>query len=148
MPFTNPPDEVIRALLARRATVAVVGCSPDPARDSHRIARLLMERGHRVVPVNPQAGEILGQRAFADLRDIPERIDLVDVFRRSEAAGAIVDTAIAIGAAAVWLQLGVIDEAAALRAQRAGLTVVMDRCPAIEYRRLFSSPGCTPLPEG
>jgi len=137
--FTNPPDDVIRALLVRRLNVAVVGCSPNPARDSHRIARLLLDRGHRVFPVNPAAtGKILGQTVYASLGDIRESIDMVDVFRRSDQVGPVVDDAITKGAAAVWMQLGVIDEAAAERAQRAGLTVVMDRCPAIEYRRLFS----------
>ncbi|MBI4516636.1 MAG: CoA-binding protein [Deltaproteobacteria bacterium] len=135
--FTNPPDDVIRALLSRRLTIAVVGCSPDPKRDSYRIAQLLLERGHRVLPVNPNAHEILGQWAYPDLRALPRPIDLVDVFRRSEHVGPIVDDAIAIGAAALWLQLGVIDEAAAARARRAGLTVIMDRCPAIEYQRLL-----------
>jgi predicted CoA-binding protein len=136
--FTNPPDDVIRALLGRRLNVAVVGCSPNPARDSHRIARLLLDRGHRVFPVNPAAtGEILGQMVYASLGDVRESIDMVDIFRRSDQVGPVVDDAITKGAAAVWMQLGVIDEAAAERAQRAGLTVVMDRCPAIEYRRLF-----------
>ncbi|HUK33041.1 MAG TPA: CoA-binding protein, partial [Vicinamibacterales bacterium] len=134
MAFANPSDDEIRALLSRRLTTAVVGCSPNPARDSHRIARLLIERGHRVVPVNPAAsGEILGQRVFADLRDVAEPIDMVDIFRRSEHVGPIVDAAIAIGAKVVWMQLDVIDEAAAARAEQAGLMVVMDRCPAIEY---------------
>ncbi|HVN87451.1 MAG TPA: CoA-binding protein [Candidatus Binatia bacterium] len=140
MPFANPTDDEIRALLSRRLNIAVVGCSPNPARDSHRIAALLIERGHTVYPVNPNArGEILGRRVYADLRDIEEPIDMVDIFRRSEEAGGVVDEAITIGAKAVWMQLDVIDEAAAERAQRAGLMVVMDRCPAIEYRRLFSS---------
>jgi len=138
--FTNPTDDVIRALLARRLNVAVVGCSPNPARDSHRIARLLLERGHGVFPVNPAAaGEILGQTVYASLGDIRESIDMVDIFRRPDQVGPIVDDAIAKGAGVVWMQLGVIDEAAAERARRAGLTVVMDRCPAIEYRRLFIS---------
>ena len=140
MPFANPTDDEIRALLSRRLNIAVVGFSPNPARDSHRIAALLIERGHTVYPVNPNArGEILGRRVYADLRDIEEPIDMVDIFRRSEEAGGVVDEAITIGAKAVWMQLDVIDEAAAERAQRAGLMVVMDRCPAIEYRRLFSS---------
>ena len=136
--FANPSDDEIRALLSRRLNVAVVGCSPNPARDSHRIAALLSERGHTIFPVNPNAsGEILGRRVYADVRDIGEPIDMVDIFRRSEEAGAVVDAAIAIGAKVVWMQLDVIDEAAAARAQRAGLMVIMDRCPAIEYRRLF-----------
>jgi predicted CoA-binding protein len=114
----------------------VVGCSPDPGRDSHRIAALLQRRGFRIIPVNPAEDEILGERCFANVRDIGEPVDVVDVFRRSEAAGEHVDEAIEIGARAVWLQLGVIDEAAAARARAAGLRVVMNRCPAIELPKL------------
>jgi predicted CoA-binding protein len=137
MDFQNPPDETIRAILATPQNIAVVGCSPSPDRDSHRIAQLLQRKGHRVIPVNPGEEEILGERCYANLRTIPERIDMVDVFRRSEFVAPIVDEAIAIGAKIVWMQLGVIDAESAQRAQQAGLTVVMDRCPAIEYRRLF-----------
>lgn len=135
--YKNPPDAVVREILARPRRIAVVGCSPDPSRDSHRIARLLIERGHDVIPVNPSAVEILGRPCFPSLRAITGAIDMVDVFRRSDQVAAIVDEAIAVGAKVLWLQLGVIDEAAALRAQAAGLTVVMDRCPAIEYARIF-----------
>lgn len=135
--FENPSDAAIRSLLGQRMTIAVVGCSPDPSRDSHRIARLLQCRGHRVIPVNPASTEILGERCYAALPEIPERIDMVDVFRRAESVPGIVGDAIGIGARVLWLQLGVVDAAAAERARAAGLTVVMDRCPAIEYRRLF-----------
>jgi len=128
----------IDTLLGSPRTWAVVGCSPDPNRDSHRIARLLRERGHRIVPVNPSAAEILGATCFASLAQAAaqQSIDVVDVFRRSDHAGVHVDEAIDIGAEAVWLQLGVIDEAAAQRARDAGLMVVMDRCPAIELSRI------------
>jgi predicted CoA-binding protein len=133
-------DDAIRELLSAPRTWAVVGCSPRPSRDSHRIAGLLKRRGNRVIPVNPSAAgeEVLGERCHAALAALPPGtdVDVVDIFRRSEAAGAHVDEAIAIGARAVWMQLGVIDEAAAERARGAGLTVVMDRCPAIEIRRL------------
>lgn len=131
-------DETIRALLGAPRTWAIVGCSPRANRDSHRIAALLQSRGNRIVPVNPAALEILGERCYPTLADAREavEIDVVDVFRRSEEAGVHVDEAVAIGASAAWLQLGVIDEAAAQRGRAAGLTVVMDRCPAIEYRRL------------
>ncbi len=135
--FHNPPDGVIREILAHPRRIAVVGCSPDATRDSHRIARLLMTKGHSVVPVNPGAGEILGQTCFASLSDIPGPVDMVDIFRRADQVGPIVNEAIAIRAQIVWMQLGVIDEAAAARAQAGGLTVIMDRCPAIEYARLF-----------
>jgi len=117
-----------------------VGCSPRPHRDSNRIAGLLKHRGNRIVPVNPDAAgaEIHGEPCAPSLAALPDgvTIDVVDIFRRSDAAGAHVDEAIAIGARAVWMQLGVIDEAAAERARAAGLEVVMDRCPAIEIRRL------------
>jgi hypothetical protein len=137
MAFQNPADETIRAILSTPQTIVVVGCSPSPDRDSHRIAQLLQRRGHRVIPVNPGHQEILGEKCYAAVRDVPERIDMVDIFRRSEFVSPIVDDAIAAGAKIVWMQLGVIDMAAAQRAQQAGLTVIMDRCPAIEYRRLF-----------
>jgi uncharacterized protein len=125
----------VEAVLGLR-TWAVVGCSPDPGRDSHRIAALLKRRGYRVIPVNPAVDEVLGERCYATIADIPEPVEVVDIFRRSKAAGAHVDEAIAAGARAVWMQLGVIDPTAAERACAAGLRVVMDRCPAIELPRL------------
>jgi predicted CoA-binding protein len=135
--FVNPPDETIREILATPRTVAVVGCSADPTRDSHRIAKLLRDRGHRIVPVNPGEREVLGEACWASLREVPEKVEMVDVFRRPEFVAGVVEDALAVGAKILWLQLGVIDEAAACRARDAGMTVVMDRCPAIEYRRLF-----------
>jgi uncharacterized protein len=127
----SDPQEV----LERFTTWAVVGCSPDPRRDSHRVARFLQEHGKRVVPVNPHAcpGEILGEECNPDLKSIREPVEVVDIFRRSEFAGAHVDQAIEIGARAVWMQLGVIDEESASRAREAGLLVVMNRCPKIEW---------------
>ena len=135
--FHNPSDEVIREILGWPHTIAVVGCSPDPSRDSYRIAALLKAKGHKVIPVNPTCDSILGERCFATLTDIPEKVEMVDVFRRPEFVDEIADQAIAIGAQILWLQLGVINPSAAQKAGEAGLTVVMDRCPAIEYRRLF-----------
>jgi predicted CoA-binding protein len=135
-------QETIRTLLEEEyETWAVVGCSPDPRRDSHRIAGLLQSRGKRVIPVHPRATEVHGERVYASLLDLPEatRVDVVDIFRRADQAGAHVDEAIAIGARAVWMQLGVVDRPAAARAVEAGLLVVMDRCPAIEWRRLNAS---------
>ena len=134
-------DEALASILTTRRTWAVVGCSPSPERDSHRVAGFLRSRGYRVIPVNPAAQEILGERCYPSLADIPteEGVEVVDVFRRSEEAGRHVDEAIAIGASAVWLQLGVVDEAAAERARAAGLEVVMDGCPAIELPRLERS---------
>ncbi len=131
-------EDAIRWCLTEPRTWAVVGCSPSPARDSYRISALLMREGHRVIPVNPAVDEVHGQRAYASVHDIEEPIDVDDVFRRSDAAGQHVDEAIAVNARAVWLQLGVIDQAAADRAAAAGLHVVMDRCPAIELPRLRS----------
>lgn len=135
--FENPSDIQIYDILANPKTIAVVGCSPDPDRDSNQIAALLKAKGHKVIPVNPNCQEVLGERCYASVRDIPEPVDMVDVFRRSEFVAQIADDAITAKASILWLQLGVIDEAAARKAQKAGLTVVMDRCPAIEYRRLF-----------
>ena len=132
-------DDTIRSVLTEHRTWAVVGCSPDPLRDSHRIAALLQRRGYRVVPVNPAVGEVLGERSYPSLADVAEEgidVEVVDVFRRSDQAGRHVDEAIQIGAKAVWLQLGVIDVAAAARARAAGLDVVMDRCPALELPHL------------
>ncbi len=136
-------DDDVREILTTTRVWAVVGCSPDPGRDSHRIAALLQRRGYRVIPVNPIADEILGERCHPDLRSIPEGegVEVVDVFRRSSAAGAHVDEAIEIGARAVWMQLGVIDAEAADRGRAAGLRVVMDRCPAIELPRLAGFTG-------
>ena len=129
-------DDDVRKILEGTRTWAVVGCSSDPARDSNRIASLLQRSGYRVVPVNPQLDEVLGERCYPSLTDIPpgEGIEVVDLFRRSDAVAPHVEEAIAIGASAVWMQLGVVDEAATARAQAAGLEVVMDRCPKIEWR--------------
>src|SRR3978361_864967 len=120
-------DDDVRSLLTTTRTWAVVGCSPDPARDSNRIAAMLKQRGFTIVPVNPRETEILGEACYPSVAEIPAdiTIDVVDVFRRSEAAGVQVDEAIARGAVGVWLQLGVIDRQAEKRARRAGLRVVM-----------------------
>lgn len=130
-------DDDIRDIFKIVKTIAVVGWSPKPDRPSHRVAAFLMQRGYRVIPVNPgQAGQtVLGERVVATLAEAGP-VDMVDIFRRSEEAGAAVDDAIATGAKVVWMQLGVIDAAAAARAKAAGLRVVMDRCPAIEIPRL------------
>jgi predicted CoA-binding protein len=139
--MAHSTPETVRELLTETRTWAVVGCSPDPRRDSHRVARLLQRRGFRVIPVNPAVDELLGERCYPSVLDIPgaEGVEVVDVFRRADHAGRHVDEAIASGARGVWLQLGVIDEAAAERAVSAGLQVVMDRCPAIELPRLAAA---------
>lgn len=136
-------DADLRSLFQRTRVVAMVGASPKWVRPSHFVFRYLQLKGFRVIPVNPQnAGEsILGEKVHARLADVPEKVDVVDVFRNSEAAGPVVDEAIAIGARAVWLQLGVRNDEAAARARAAGLEVVMNRCMKIEYARLFGELG-------
>jgi predicted CoA-binding protein len=131
-------EPVVEKVLTHYKTWAVVGCSPEPWRDSHRIAALLQSRGYRVVPVNPRCDEVLGERCYPSLRDAAAEhdVEVVDIFRRSEQAGAHVDEAIAIGARAVWLQLDVHAGDATRRARAAGLDVVEQRCPAIELPRL------------
>ena len=127
--------ETIRRILAECRTIAVVGLSARSSRPSHGVAGYMQRAGYRVIPVNPNETEVLGEKAYPTLADVPDKMDLVDVFRRSEEAGTVVDEAIALGAKAVWLQEGVIDEAAARRAQDAGLLVVMDRCWLKEHMR-------------
>ncbi|WP_435103224.1 CoA-binding protein [Arhodomonas sp. AD133] len=127
----------LRRILAENRTIAVVGLSPKWHRPSYFAGKYLLDHGYRVIPVNPGHEEILGQRSYPSLRDIPEPVDVVDIFRKSEDVPPIVDDAIAIGARVVWMQIGVIHEAAAERARAAGLEVVMDRCMKIEYARLF-----------
>ena len=132
-----------RKILECYKTFAVIGCSPSPSRASYGVASFLRERGYRIIPVSPFHDEILGERCYPDLASIPaaEGVEVADIFRRSDAAGAHVDEAIALGLRAVWMQIGVIDEAAAGRAREAGLDVVMDRCPKLEYPRVFSRSG-------
>jgi uncharacterized protein len=120
--------EAVERILSAARTIAVVGLSPDPRRASHDVARYLQRAGYRIIPVNPKIEEVLGERAYPSLTAVPETVDVVDVFRRSEFVGPIVEEAIAIKATAIWLQDGVVDEAAAARARAAGLHVVMDDC--------------------
>ena len=125
----------VRTMLDDSQTWAVVGLSGDPTRTAYRIAELLQARGKRIVPVHPSAATVLGEPGYARLADVPAPIDVVDVFRRSEAAGEFADQAVAIGARGVWFQLGVIDEDAFARTTGAGVPMVMDTCPAIEWRK-------------
>jgi predicted CoA-binding protein len=125
----------IEKILENCKTVAVVGLSSDPGRPSHGVASYMRKRGYKVIPVNPNETEVFGDKAYGLLSDVPDKIDLVDIFRRSTEAGKAVDEAIAVGAKAVWLQEGVIDQAAAQRAVDAGLLVVMDRCWLKEHAR-------------
>ncbi len=135
--FINPPDEEMRALLERVKAIAVVGLSPNPARPSHRIARRLQQWGYRVVPVRPALDEVLGEKAYARLADVPGRIDLVDVFRAAGELGPLADDCIALGLPAIWIQLGIVNDAAAERPREAGRCVGMDRCISVERRRLM-----------
>ncbi len=136
MPLTSDAD--IKALLEETRTIAMIGASDRPDRPSYRVMQTLQAHGYRVIPVNPQiTGEhIHGEFVFRDLSQLGDPIDLVDIFRNSAAAGEAVDQAIAAGAKAVWMQLGVVNDEAAARAEAAGLKVVMNRCPAIEIPRL------------
>ncbi|HEX8072225.1 MAG TPA: CoA-binding protein [Pyrinomonadaceae bacterium] len=130
-------SETIRRILAECKNIAVVGLSSDPWRASHGVARYMQRAGYRVIPVNPNETNVLGEKAYPALAEVPEPFELVDVFRRADQAGAVVDEAISLGVKAVWLQEGVIDRAAAQRAQAAGLLVVMDRCWLKEHARLM-----------
>ena len=133
----------VEKVLTSYRTWAIVGCSPNPERDSNQIAAVLQQEGYEVIPVNPQAEEILGERCYPDLQSIPADagVEVVNMFRRSEDAGVHVDEAIEMGAKAVWLPRGVIDEDAAERARAAGLDVVMDRSPRTELKRMRAEQG-------
>lgn len=134
-------EQAARNILSTYNTFAVVGCSSDPSRPSFGVTRYLHKHGYNVIPVNPNETNCQGLACFPDLMSIPDDVgvEVVDLFRRSEFVGKHVDEAIAIGAKAIWMQLGVVDEDAATRAERAGLQVVMDRCPAIDHPRLISA---------
>jgi predicted CoA-binding protein len=138
MDHDNYPDPYLRDILTSVRTIAVVGASPRHERPSHGVMAYLQRCGYRAIPVNPNAVgiKINGETVYAKLADVPEPIDMVDVFRRSEMAGGVVDEALAVGAKVVWMQLGVRDDDAAARAEAHGLQVVMNRCPAIEIPRL------------
>ena len=134
----NPSDAQIARLLTNTRTIALVGASAKPERDSHKVMAFLQRHHYRVVPVNPglSGQQLLGETVFANLSQIEVPVDMVDVFRRSEAVGPIAEEAVRVGAKALWLQLGVINEEAAAQARANGLQVVMNRCPAIEIPRL------------
>lgn len=138
MSFENPDDATLRALLTPGRTIAVVGLSPRPDRPSHRVARAMQGLGFRIVPVRPAVDEILGEKAWPTLTDVPFPVDIVDVFRAAEHVPAIVDAALAVHSGAIWIQEGIIAEAAAQKARRAGMIVVMDRCILKETVRLLT----------
>jgi predicted CoA-binding protein len=139
MAFTNPTPEQIRTLLTKVHSVAVVGLSPQPARPSFNVAKALQGFGYRIIPVRPLVDEVLGEKAYPDLESLPEVPDIVEVFRASEHVPEIVDSCIKLGIKNLWLQDGVIHEDAALRAQQAGITVVMDRCMYRDHVQLCST---------
>lgn len=143
MDHDNYSDDYIRSILEKVRTIAMVGASSNTVRPSYFVLKYLLEKGYRVFPVNPgHAGkEFLGQTVYASLSDIPDPVDMVDIFRNAQAAGPITDEAIAIGAKIVWMQLSVRNDEAAARAEAAGLKVVMNRCPKIEYGRLSGEIG-------
>ena len=137
MNFQNPAPEQIKAMLQRVRTIAVVGLSPKPDRPSYGVSRAMQGYGYRIVPVRPAVSEVLGEKAYARLADIPFPVDLVNVFRESAAIPGVVEECLAIGAPAIWIQEGIVHEEAAAKARDAGLAVVMDRCIWKEYQRLM-----------
>ena len=137
MSYQEPGDDALRRVLQESKTVAVVGLSNNPARPSYRVASYLKGVGYRIVPVNPAVEEVLGEKAYPSLEEVPGRVDVVDVFRRSEEVPPVAEAAIRKGARTLWLQEGIINQAAADLAQQAGLFVVMDRCMLKEHARLL-----------
>jgi hypothetical protein len=136
IPFDNPAPEQIARLLASTKTIAVVGLSDNPDRDSYRVADYMKRQGYKIVPVNPNAGEILGEKSHPTLRDVPFPVDMVNIFRKPDAVPGIVDDAIAIGAASIWMQSGIVHNAAAEKARAAGIAVVMSRCIMVEHKKI------------
>jgi predicted CoA-binding protein len=137
--FANPADDAVRTQLKSVRTIAVVGLSPRPARPSHRVAQAMQRYGYRIVPVRPLVDAVLGEKAYASLADIPFAVDLVDVFRAAEHVPAIVEQCLALHLPAIWIQEGIVVDAAAREAQAGGMTVVMDRCILKDYVRLMTA---------
>jgi uncharacterized protein len=130
-------DQMMKDILVSAKTIASVGVSSNPGKESFWIAKYLKDQGYRIIPVNPTAGEILGEQAYPDLESVPEKIDVVQVFRKSEDVPPVVESAIKAGAKAVWMQEGIVNEEAAQKAREAGLQVVMDACMRVTHRRLI-----------
>jgi len=145
MAHSNPPTDEIRRLLTNARTIAMVGASSNPERSSYSIMKRLQSVGYRVIPVNPNEKEVLGERAYASLLDVPMPVDIVDVFRRSDATPPIADDAVKIGAKALWLQMGVRNDDAAARAEAGGLIVVMDTCIGVMHALLQIPPKTQPV---
>ena len=139
MTFVNPDDDTLRTLLKNVKTIAVVGLSPQPARPSYRVAQAMQHYGYRIIPVRPLVDSVLGEKAYTSLADIPFKVDLVDVFRAAEHVPAIVEQCLALHLTAIWIQEGIVHDAAARKAQAGGMTVVMDRCLLKDYVRLFTT---------
>ena len=139
MNFSNPDDASLNALLDRVKTIAVVGLSPQPARPSYRVAQAMQRYGYRIIPVRPLVDEVLGEKAYSSLAEIPFAVDLVDVFRAAEHVPAIVEQCLALHLPSIWIQEGIVHDAAAQRARDAGMTVVMDRCLLKDYVRLMTA---------
>ena len=140
MAHANPSDQELKQLLTDATTIAIVGASSNPDKASHGIMRKLQSAGYRVIPVNPRETDILGERSYPSLIDVPERIDIVDVFRRAEDTPGVAEEAVTIGAKALWLQTGIVSEDAAARAEAGGLTVVMDACIGATHSLLRVAP--------
>ena len=132
-------DKIMKEILASAKTVASVGVSSNPEKDSYGVVEYLKQQGYRIIPVNPTASEIMGEKAYPDLSSIPEKVDVVQIFRKPEDVPPVVDEAIKIGAKVVWMQEGIVNEAAAIKARAAGLRVVMDACMRANHRRLIGT---------
>src|SRR4029078_8990344 len=152
MAHANPSDQALKQLLTDATVIAMVGASSDPDKPSHGIMRKLQHAGYRVIPANPTETEILGERSYPSLVDVPERVDIVDVFRRAEDTPGIADEAVTIGAKALWLQAGIVNEDAAERAKKGGLIVVMDACIGATHSLLRvprkTAHACAPVTTG
>lgn len=136
--FKNPDDSKLEKIFKETRTIAVVGLSRKPERDSYRVAKYMQENGYRIIPVNPGLKQdVLGEKAYPDLASVPDKIDIVNVFRRSEDVPAVVDAALPLGPAVIWMQLGIVSREAAERAMESGVHVVMDSCIMVEHRRLM-----------
>ncbi|MDO7788471.1 CoA-binding protein [Desulforamulus aquiferis] len=137
--FSNPDDHKIKELLKECKTIAVVGLSDKPNRDSFKVAQYMQQQGYRIIPVHPRVKEVLGEKSYKTLAEIPEPIDLVNVFRKSEDTPGVVEQAIPLGPKAIWLQLGIANDAAAALASNAGVTFIQDSCIKVEHARLLKN---------